>query len=133
METKLLHYDEFTGLGDYFACMDYLDTCVKNDLPQFGIAFLEIDDLKYVDDYWGHEASDALIKEAACITNESFGKFGKVFRVNWGRFCVLIDTKTPDSDYNTAKEQFEKLMEIFNSKNTNHLEIQISHSFRICR
>lgn len=74
----------------------------------------------------GHEASDALIKEAACIINESFGKFGKAFRVDWGRFCVLIDS---DSDYNTAKEQFEKLVEISNAENSNHLEIRISHGF----
>lgn len=130
METESLHYDKLTGLGDSTACMDYLNACVKGGLPQFGIVFSEINDLKYVDDYWGHEASDALIKEAACIVNESFGKFGKAFRVGWGRFCVLIDL---DFDYNTAKEQFEKLIEIFNAKNPDYLEIRISHSLRICR
>lgn len=121
-----MHYDELTGLGDPYACPDCLDTCVKNGLPQFGIIFTEINNLKYVDDYCGHEASDALIKEAACIINESFGKFGRAFRVGWGRFCIPIDS---DSDYNTAKEQFEKLVEISNAENPNHLEIRISHGF----
>lgn len=53
METKSLHYDELTGLGDSFACLNYLDTCIKNGLPQFGIIFTEINNLKYVNDYWG--------------------------------------------------------------------------------
>ncbi len=129
MEIESLHYDELTGIGDSTACLDYLEACVKSGLPHFRIIFSEISNLKYVDDYCGHEASDALIKETACIVNQSFGKFGRLFRTGWGRFCVLIDSKTPDSDYNIAKEQFEKLIEISNSENPNHLEIHIFHSF----
>ena len=42
MGTESLHYDDLTGLGDPYACLDYLDTCVKNGLPHFRIIFSEI-------------------------------------------------------------------------------------------
>lgn len=129
MKIKSIHYDELTGFGDSIACLDYLEACVKRGLPQFSIIFSDISNLKYVDDNLGHDMGNALIKEAACIISESFGKFGKTYRVSWGKFCVLIDSKTPDSDYNIAKEQFEKLIKVSNTENPNHLEIHISHGF----
>lgn len=133
MERVLVYHDELTGLGGGAACMDYLDTCVKNSLTQFGIIFLDINNLKCVDDNWGHDMGDALIKETARVINGSFSKFGKAYRVGWGKFCVLIDSKTPDSDYNVAKEQFEKLIETSNADKPNHLKIHVSYNFRICQ
>lgn len=131
--STLAYRDGLTGLGNRTAYLEYLDACIKNHLPQLGIVFLDINNLKYVNDHLGHDMGDILIKEASRIINGSFGRYGKSYRIGGDEFCILIDATSLDSVYHDAKEQFEEMMENANTNNPNHLEIRIAHGFSICK
>lgn len=130
--SKLAYNDGLTGLGNRTAYLEFLDVCTKKRVSKLGIVFLDINNLKYVNDNLGHDMGDALIKEAARIISESFGKVGGVFRIGGDEFCALIKSESPDEDYNTARERFEKLIEESNANNAHHLEIHIAHGFCVC-
>lgn len=130
--SKLAYRDGLTGMGNRTAYLEFLDVCTKNRVHKLGIVFLDINNLKYVNDNLGHDMGDALIKEAARIISESFGKVGGVFRIGGDEFCALIKSESPQEDYNTAREKFEKLVEESNTGNANNLEIRIAHGFCVC-
>lgn len=130
--SKLAYRDGLTGMGNRTAYLEFLDVCTKNRVPKLGIVFLDINNLKYVNDNLGHDMGDALIKEAARIISESFGKVGGVFRIGGDEFCALIRSETPDEDYSTAREKFEKLIEESNAEDHDYLQIRIAHGFCVC-
>lgn len=57
----------------------------------FGIAFLDINNLKVINDQKGHEMGDCLLKAASDIIQNRFGKFGKSYRIGGDEFCVLLE------------------------------------------
>ncbi len=63
-------YDEMTGLYNRKVGLSILEECVKNanenDIP-FSIVYLDIDELKKVNDNFGHEIGDQLIHDAVHI------------------------------------------------------------------
>lgn len=130
--SKLAYRDGLTGLGNRTAYLEFLDVCTKSRVSKLGIVFLDINNLKYVNDNLGHDVGDALIKEAARIISESFGKVGGVFRIGGDEFCALIKSESPEEDYNTARKEFEELIEESNANNLNHMEIHIAHGFCVC-
>lgn len=130
--SKLAYNDGLTGLGNRTAYLEFLDVCTKKRISKLGIVFLDINNLKYVNDNLGHDMGDALIKEAARIISESFGKVGGVFRIGGDEFCALIKSESPEEDYNTARKEFEGLIEESNANNLNHMEIHIAHGFCVC-
>lgn len=131
--STLAYQDGLTGLGNRTAYLEYLDECIKSHLPQLGIVFLDINNLKQVNDHLGHDMGDILIKEASHIIAESFGRYGNSYRIGGDEFCILISAQALDSVYHTAEEQFEKMIDDANTNNPNHLEIRIAHGFSICR
>lgn len=130
--SKLAYRDGLTGLGNRTAYLEFLDMCTKSRIPKLGIVFLDINNLKYVNDNLGHDMGDALIKEAAHIISESFGKVGGVFRIGGDEFCALIKSDSPEEDYNTAYKKFEKLVEESNANNSDYPEIRIAQGFCVC-
>ena len=56
--------DALTGLGHHGALMDHLDRAVATDAP-LGLAMIDLDDFKAVNDTLGHLAGDALLAGVA--------------------------------------------------------------------
>lgn len=131
--STLAYSDGLTSLGNRTAYLEQIDSYIKSNTPEIGIVFLDINNLKPVNDNLGHEMGDELIKEASVIIRESFGKHGKSYRIGGDEFCVLLEGKDLQSVYETARALFEKLINDANQKNPFHLEIHIAHGFSICR
>lgn len=131
--SSLAYKDGLTGLGNRTAYLEQLDSCIKTHLPQLGIVFLDINNLKQVNDTLGHEMGDELIKEAARIIDGSFGQIGKAYRIGGDEFCILIDSEPLTTVYQDALIKFQKLSEEANNTNIHHLQIHIAQGFSICK
>lgn len=128
---KLAYCDGLTGVGNRTAYLEQLDTYRASD--KVGIVYLDINNLKVVNDTLGHELGDELIRNCSEIIEKSFGKFGKVYRVGGDEFCVLLVESNLDNAYAMASAMFTELINSANTEGLHPYEIQIAHGFSICK
>lgn len=131
--SKLAYSDGLTGLGNRTAYLEALEKYKSNsnEHNQIGIIYLDVNDLKKVNDNLGHEYGDKLIRNAANIIEESFGMFGKAYRIGGDEFSVLIEGKNIESKYSRALVDFHNKIEYKNSIGINKYTIKIAHGFAI--
>ena len=128
---KIAYSDALTGLGNRAAYLERLEECVKEHIQRLGIVYLDVNNLKKVNDVHGHEQGDILIRTAAKVIEESFGAFGRAYRIGGDEFCVLIDTNAMEG-YDQAVDIFRKKMEAVNKSGKYIFRLQIAHGFICC-
>ena len=128
---KIAYSDALTGLGNRAAYLERLEECVKEHIQRLGIVYLDVNNLKKVNDVHGHEQGDILIETAAAVIAESFGAFGRAYRIGGDEFCVLIDTNAMEV-YDRAVDIFRKKIETVNKSDKYIFKLQIAHGFICC-
>lgn len=133
--SKLAYSDGLTGLGNRTAYLEQLDEYGKHpkEAMQLGIVYLDVNNLKIVNDNYGHEYGDELIKIVAQIIDGSFGHFGKSYRIGGDEFCVLITDKELEEKYQKGLEIFNNLIDETNGAKSYMFDVQIAHGFAICK
>lgn len=89
---------DFTA-GQY---LGYLGKTLKNEAS---LLFIDIDYFKHVNDRFGHEAGDKILKEFSAALREIFGDDGYVSRYGGDEFVVLVQ----NGDKDAINEQLELL------------------------
>ena len=100
--------DSMTGVRNkraYLEAEERLEFTVKEtEDPKFAISIIDINDLKYINDEFGHQAGDQYIREACRVVCTTF-KRSPVFRVGGDEFCVI----SQGDDYENIKELLQKI------------------------
>ncbi len=132
--SKLAYSDGLTGLGNRTAYMEQLEAYEHNekDFTQLGIVYFDVNNLKKVNDEQGHEYGDELIRSAATIIGDSFGHFGKAYRVGGDEFCVLMTGEDLKDKYEEGHTVFLQLIDEANKARWYSFEVQIAHGFAVC-
>ena len=92
--------DQMTGAYSREAGLAYLKDYLSNDkMNNISILFLDINALKEVNDNFGHQKGDELIKQVIEIINESTRKNDIVARLGGDEFLLIL----PNSDLDNAK------------------------------
>lgn len=132
--SKLAYLDGLTGLGNRTAYLEQLEEYEKNEknIMQLGIVYLDVNNLKTVNDSQGHDFGDDLIRIAAKIIEDSFGHFGKAFRIGGDEFCVLMTGVNLKEKYAKGFEIFQQLVNEANKANWYSYEVHIAHGFAVC-
>ena len=128
---KIAYSDALTQLGNRAAYLERLEECVKEHIQRLGIVYLDVNNLKKVNDVQGHKQGDILIRTAAEVIEESFGAFGRAYRIGGDEFCVLIDTNAMEV-YDRAVDIFRKKIETVNKSGKYTFHLQIAHGFICC-
>jgi polar amino acid transport system substrate-binding protein len=102
---KIANYDKLTQIYNRNALSKYLKELLKN---RGSIIFFDIDHFKNINDTYGHEKGDFVLKELAKIIKENLRKndiFGR-----WGgeEFLILL----PNTSYEETLKVAEKLRKI---------------------
>ncbi|HHJ35386.1 MAG TPA: diguanylate cyclase, partial [Gammaproteobacteria bacterium] len=91
---KQASYDELTGLPNRSLASDRLyQTLIKakrHDLNPC-VAFLDLDNFKYINDTFGHAAGDGLLREAATRLSECARGSDTVARLGGDEFLLILD------------------------------------------
>lgn len=132
--SNLAYSDGLTGLGNRTAYLEQLEQYAggEEELEHLGIVFLDVNNLKKVNDNQGHEKGDELITIAARIISDSFGRFGKTYRIGGDEFCVLMTGDDLQEHYEKALSEFRMLIDEANKAKWYTYEIQIANGFAIC-
>ena len=92
-----------------------------------------MNNLKKVNDNQGHEFGDELIRGAAKIIEDSFGNFGKSYRIGGDEFCVLMTGVDIEEKYEKGLSIFRQLIDEINKADMYTCKVQIAHGFAVCK
>ena len=133
--SKLAYSDGLTGLGNRTAYLEQLEAYGNNPKAnmEFGIVYLDVNNLKTVNDKQGHELGDELIRMAAKIIEASFGNYGKSYRIGGDEFCVIMIGDKLDEKYGRGLTIFQQLINEANKMDLYTCDVQIAHGFAVCK
>ncbi|GAA0110082.1 GGDEF domain-containing protein [Clostridium tertium] len=97
------------------------------NLSRLGAINIDLDEFKYINDTYGHQAGDEVLKDFVLILNKSFGKKSKIIRMGGDEFLVIIE--------NTYPKEIESDLELLNSiieSHNSHSKYTIKFSFAYC-
>ncbi len=132
--SSLAYSDGLTGLGNRTAYLEQIESYASGEagISQLGIVFLDVNNLKKVNDNQGHEKGDELITAASKIIADSFGKNGKSYRIGGDEFCVLMTGISLQEKYEQGLMEFQRLIKEANRVKGRTYEIQIANGFSVC-
>ena len=88
---------------------------------------LDINNLKKVNDTYGHKEGDRHIKAAADVISQSFGMIGDCYRTGGDEFIVVIEDLKDPSALKEAEEKFRKLIDEYNEKEKPRVKLEIPY------
>lgn len=93
----------------------------ESNLP-LSIIMVDINGLKIINDAFGHEAGDELLKTVYAILDENFSKSGSIARIGGDEFTILLPKTTNDA----AMKLIEKAKSQIENQKINNLTISVS-------
>ena len=126
---KIAFTDANTGIGNVAAFKSEFDELESKKLTYsyIGIVQFDVNNLKVINDSKGHEAGDLLIKTAADIINDSFGKIGNCYRTGGDEFVALITDDHAPIVCEEAIFRFNRLIDKFNNDENKPFDLRIAY------
>lgn len=111
---EIYNRDQLTGLYNRIAYSEmiepeYLRHCRRG--RKYVINFVDADNFKYINDTYGHEKGDMILKRIACVLLDKCDKEGYVYRFGGDEFVAFFpidDDAVPGSFKEAVTEELEK-------------------------
>lgn len=107
---KSAYTDELTQLHNRRYCMEYMNRLKEERNFKYTVICFDLNNLKVVNDTYGHAKGDVLIRSAAEVIAETFESLGVVARVGGDEFVSVIGT-ADGQKLASLMEQFEQNIE----------------------
>ncbi|MCH5324864.1 MAG: diguanylate cyclase [Eubacterium sp.] len=124
---RLAYTDGLTGLKNRLAFNDAESYLKKNPDAKYMIIQFDINDLKKVNDVYGHAEGDRHINGAAGIIRDSIGDAGECYRIGGDEFVAIVTGPDVEKVARHAIDKMEKLTEEYNAKNKPPVLLDIAY------
>lgn len=84
------NFDELTGLPNRFQLEEHVKLVLARPAGPFALAFIDIDDFKLVNDYYGHSVGDTLLTKISTRISEHIRATDLLARIGGDEFLLLI-------------------------------------------
>ena len=127
---KSAYTDELTQIHNRRYCMEYMNKIKDSESPDYTVICFDLNNLKTVNDTYGHAKGDILIKSAADVISESFGEHGVVARMGGDEFISIIET--------AEQEEIDRILTLFHSnisrknQEVSDLNMSIAYGYASC-
>ncbi len=125
----LAEIDELTGLLTRTSGMKRLEQTYRkafNNYSNFVLCFIDLNNLKYINDRFGHEAGDNTIKTVATVIRRELRDTDYAFRYGGDEFIIVFDN-CKMQDARSAWQRINKEIEVVNIKQSFDYDISVSH------
>jgi diguanylate cyclase (GGDEF)-like protein/PAS domain S-box-containing protein len=89
-------HDDLTGLPNRAGALDLIAESLANSAPTFrvGLLFCDVDNFKRINDVWGHDVGDQVLRELASRLQSVTGANSHVARLGGDEFIILLPRMT---------------------------------------
>ncbi len=114
---QLAFYDSLTGLPNRHTLEQYLPQAAdraRRYHQRYAVGFIDLDNFKQINDRWGHQAGDVLLKQLAGRLREALRETDFVARLGGDEFVVVfekLDTKNYLDELRTLLERLHQVVE----------------------
>ncbi|PUE07798.1 bifunctional diguanylate cyclase/phosphodiesterase [Limnohabitans sp. T6-20] len=120
----LLHEDQLTGLPNYRGFLEYIKQKVAD--AHFAILFIDLDNFKNINDTFGHDQGDEVIRQIAQHLKATLPADNFLCRRSGDEFIAVLDVHEPIADFqNKLKLVFKPAVFTVNHMGT----VQITATF----
>ncbi len=91
-----IYTDDFTGIFNRVFAYEKLEKLLQNRKQSFGLIFIDLVALKYVNDNYSHEAGDRYIKRAVIAINSSIRETDSPARLGGDEFLIVLEELKQD-------------------------------------
>ena len=123
--------DALTGLSNRLA-FNEKEAMLKLKENNCIIIQLDINNLKLVNDVYGHSEGDRHIRAAAAIIEESFREFGICYRTGGDEFITVISPYSDEKGATDAIETMKRKSDEYNKNENPPVRMEIAHGFAVC-
>ena len=124
---KLAYNDGLTGLLNRLAFTQEENSIREKGAGKYVLVQLDINFLKQVNDNYGHAEGDRFIIAAAELINDTFGRYGKCYRIGGDEFFAILEGKHSEEDYDKAARLFEEKIKEVNDRHEFHIPLCIAY------
>lgn len=94
LQERMVHLDDLTGAWTRGSFNYYIDNILKQrSRKKIGIIFCDIDDLKLINDEYGHLEGDHAIKDAIKIIKNELTENDIIVRMGGDEFIIILQTE----------------------------------------
>lgn len=124
---KSAYTDELTRLHNRRYCMEYMNRLQEERNFSYTVICFDVNNLKVVNDTYGHAKGDVLLKCAADVLAETFENYGFVARMGGDEFVAVVTI----ADESQIMLLIEKFLENVARKNrvTKDLNMSIAYGY----
>lgn len=110
--------------------LEKIHSLAKRNKSVFGLAFIDLDGFKAINDTYGHHAGDLLLKEIAKRFQESIRSEDTIARIGGDEFALIFHISSSQEPY---EKMLERLLKHANRavKYTQEIELKVSASIGI--
>lgn len=88
--------------------MDELLAKLKEDNKPFGFGYFDLNEFKIVNDKYGHDIGDYLLKEVSFRLQKSVTRTDMLFRIGGDEFAIIVPTKNTEKFYYDLEAKIQK-------------------------
>lgn len=113
--------DALTGLSNRYALSNWWQRelpGIINNSKTLSVIMIDIDDFKKVNDRYGHDVGDMVLRQVADILRECVRRTDCIFRFGGEEFVVLL----PESDSEGAQQVAERIRSTIQKTQVSHLD-----------
>ena len=100
--SRLAYHDGLTDMLNRTSYMEEIKNISSNGYPELLVAVFDVNNLKFVNDTYGHIKGDELIKSVADCLQNNLSDFGKCYRIGGDEFVFI-------SKDNDAENRFKEI------------------------
>lgn len=105
------YIDALTGCNNRLACSKMLSYLEKQNHDDISIVFFDLNKFKQVNDTFGHDKGDLLLKIFSKALGETFGRYGFACRVGGDEFTAILLNSSEEEIEAVWKKLCERLRE----------------------
>ena len=126
---ELAYRDAMTGVRNKTAYLEFMEKLNRDSSSAYGIIVCDLNNLKYVNDTFGHEEGNQLII-GACRAICSVFKQSPVFRIGGDEFAVI--TSGPDyRNYPDLERSLDQEIRRYNEANHSGIRLGLAHGYAV--
>ena len=130
-KNRLAHKDGLTGLWNRLSFNEAAVTLSKKSNGMCVLIQLDINNLKKVNDNYGHAAGDKHIIGAADIIEKTFGQYGNCYRTGGDEFICIIEGYDAEEKAEVMATEMTKLCKAYNAKEEPPVPLEIAYGIAV--